>query len=67
MFTADSDLHYTNVNIICKDILLYIFCEMFLKSKFNKKRITECLDQAIYLPDLILSYFVFIDASFLKI
>ena len=67
MFTADSDLHYTNVNIICKDILLYIFCEMFLKSKFNKKRITECLDQAIYLPDLIHSYFVFIDASFLKV
>lgn len=32
------DFLVINVNIICKDILLYIFVKCFLKAKFNKKR-----------------------------
>jgi len=27
-----------NVNIICKDILLYIFVKCFLKANFNNKK-----------------------------
>ncbi len=39
MLNSYFDFLVINVNIICKDILLYIFVKCFLKAKFNKKHV----------------------------